>query len=124
MLLKDKYKPKNRRITLFCYSILYSLKDKSHYVIILYGENSIGKDINIKCFKQTLDNKLLLSEIDNYTTKDNILLIDDLDLLSDKEQFKIKKYLEMGGSFISTTSNSHKIIKDIILSCCNRLFTY
>jgi len=119
MLLKDKYKPKTIEDLQYfsCYSILHSLKDLSHFVILLHGEHSIGKTLILNILENTLDNKLLVSEIDNYTTKDNILLIDDLDLLSNKEQFKIKKYLEMGGSFIATVNNYHKIIKDIILRC-------
>ena len=119
MLLKDKYKPKKLEDLYYfkCYSILESLKYKSHYAIILYGENSIGKTLILNVLKNTLDKQQQLSEIDNYSTTDRILIIDDLDLLSDKEQFKIKKYLEMGGSFISTTSNSHKIIKDVIIRC-------
>ena len=117
MLLKDKYKPKVLKDLNYytCYNILYSLKDKSNFSIILQGKNNIGKTLILNILKKTFDQKIIVSEIDNYTTKNNILLIDDLDLLSDKEQFKIKKYLELGGKFIATINNSHKIIKDIIL---------
>ena len=117
MLLKDKYKPKTiEELHYFsCYPILHSLKTMSHFVILLYGEHSIGKTLILNILEKTFDKKLLISQIDNYTTKDNILLIDDLDILSVKEQFKIKKYLELGGSFIATINNYHKIIKEIIL---------
>ncbi len=117
MLLKDKYKPKLLEELNYysCYNILYSLKDKPNFSIILQGKNNIGKTLILNILKKTFDPKIIVSEIDNYTTKNNILLIDDLDLLSDKEQFKIKKYLELGGKFIATINNSHKIIKDIML---------
>ena len=117
MLLKDKYKPTKiedlQHYT--CYNILYSLKDKHHFSILLYGKNNIGKTLILNILQKTFDSKYIITEIDNYTTKHNILLIDDLDLITEKEQFKIKKFLEKGGSLVSTISNPYKIIKDIII---------
>lgn len=117
MLLKDKYKPIKlddlKHYT--CYSILESLKNKQHYSIILYGKENIGKTLVLNILKKTIDSKYIISEIDNYTTKNNILLVDDLHLMTVKEQFKIKKFLEKGGSLIATVSNIYKIINDIII---------
>ena len=119
MLLKDKYKPTKiddlQHYT--CYNILHTLKDKQHFVILLYGNTNIGKTLVLNILQKTLDSIYIITEIDNYTTKNNILFIDDLDLITDKEQFKIKKYLEKGGSLVATISNSYKIIKDIMSRC-------
>lgn len=119
MLLKDKYKPKNIEDLHYfnCYNIIYSLKTCPHFSIILHGKNNIGKTLILNILKNTFDKNVVLLDINNYTTKNNILLIDDLDILSEKEQFKIKKYLELGGSFIATISNIHKIIKDVYIRC-------
>ena len=75
----------------------------------------IGKTLIYSILQKLFDKNRVIEDIDNYATKQNILLIDDLDLLPDKDQFKIKKYLEMGGSFIATLTNPYKIIKDIII---------
>ena len=119
MLLKDKYKPKTLEdLSYFkCYNILKSLKISPRFAVILHGKNNIGKTLVLNILKNTFDRNVLLLDINNYTTKDNILLIDDLDMLSEKEQFKIKKYLELGGSFIATISTVHKIIKDVYIRC-------
>ena len=119
MLLKDKYKPKQLEDLHYytCYNILQTLKDKSKFAILLYGKYNIGKTLILNILKSVFMKDKVVYTIDNYTTKDNILLIDDLDLLTDKEQFKIKQYLDLGGSFIATLNNLHKIIKDVIIRC-------
>ena len=116
MLLKDKYKPKNIEDLHYfnCYDILSSLIHKSYYVILLEGSSNIGKTIILNILKKTLDTKSLIFNVDDNITKDNILIIDDLDLLSSKIQFKIKMFLEDGGLLLATVTSLHKIIIDII----------
>ena len=119
MLLKDKYKPKTIEDLYYvnCSNILNNLVNKQNYTIILHGKSSIGKTLILNVLKKKLDKNLIVCNINTYFTKKNILILDDLDNLTEKEQFKIKKYLELGSSFIATSTNIHKIIKDIMVRC-------